>query len=398
MFLAHGPISYILNEKIQQKDISKLNKGEQFGVALLSFFFGILPDFDMFVLSVTSIPAFQHHQVFSHSLLFWVLIYFSVGILFSILRRVLNNDTRKIFNMKFLTIVQRALLVGAVSHLLADILFSYSQILLPIQKEVTLLGSIISKNYFSLLFFSVSMAVEILIILLFLLMIYVRYIKQNIYIKYLLYVLLSLSGTFVLLSIYMNVNTYNNTTHMENGLIVYDADYDGIVDYKDSDTNNDGRDNIEDVNRDILANDVVDILNGKYLTSSTRDIPYLFGSLNSYRLISQAYFNQNKAIEPVLGTFAQKEYNIRGYDIDIEYSKLLYEYINQNYQLRDYDINVERGNIFFVIDAKGDVLNMGIVLENDNVGIVLDSDKRTALHTYKEILDYYNGYTIKVQE
>jgi len=67
MFLAHGPISYILNEKIQQKGISKLTKQEHIFIMILSLIFGILPDLDLAILTVTDIPPFQHHLIFSHT-------------------------------------------------------------------------------------------------------------------------------------------------------------------------------------------------------------------------------------------------------------------------------------------------------------------------------------------
>ena len=48
MVLAHAPISYLVNEKIQKENINKLKFHEQVLVALFSLFFGILPDFDFF--------------------------------------------------------------------------------------------------------------------------------------------------------------------------------------------------------------------------------------------------------------------------------------------------------------------------------------------------------------
>ena len=72
MYIAHGPISYITNELIQKKRISKLSTHEKSLVMILSILFGILPDIDLAILSMTSIPVFLHHKVFTHSITFYV--------------------------------------------------------------------------------------------------------------------------------------------------------------------------------------------------------------------------------------------------------------------------------------------------------------------------------------
>ena len=48
MFLAHGPVGYIVNEAIQKKEISKLKNHEQLIVGILSILFGILPRYRSF--------------------------------------------------------------------------------------------------------------------------------------------------------------------------------------------------------------------------------------------------------------------------------------------------------------------------------------------------------------
>jgi hypothetical protein len=61
MYIAHGPISYLANEAIQSKKIKHLKMSEQILVALCALLFGILPDFDIFLLSMLSVPRFIHH-------------------------------------------------------------------------------------------------------------------------------------------------------------------------------------------------------------------------------------------------------------------------------------------------------------------------------------------------
>lgn len=400
MFIAHGPLSFILNEKIQKKEIEKLTPGEHIGIALFSLFFGILPDFDLLLLSMTKYPPFQHHQVFTHSILFWILLWLLFRFLIYLFKNITKGKYKKVLSDTFLSVLHKAFLIGTMSHLFGDILFSHSQILLPLQMEVTILGEIFSKNYFSGHFFTVSMTLEILIVIFFTYLLYKIFFKQSKLFEYFLFILAGFSTIILFLNMYISLNTYNKAIHFQDGIVVYDQDFDTIIDYQDSDTNNDGVNNIESIQRSKLAFDVKEILEGKYLTSSGDSIwsryIHLHGGLNSYRLISQAFFEQNRPIEPVLREFALREYNIREYDIPYSYSDLLYGYFKQNNLLKDFNVNVESGSIFFVVDDDT-VVNMGIVLDNNMVGIVLEQDTRTRLHTLVSIKEEYSKYTILVE-
>lgn len=402
MYLAHGPLSYVLNEKIQKEDISKLSKGEHIAIVLLSIFFGILPDFDLFLLSMVGIPSFLHHNVLTHSIIFWIAIWLILRIGIYIFKKISNKETNSILSNTFLSVLHKAFIIGVMSHLFADILFSYSQILFPLPMEVTILGGWFDKNYFSGSLFTVSTVVEVFIILLFILYIYRSFVKKSRVFEYAVYVCMSLVACLLILSTYISLNTYNYSRYVENGKIQYDADYDTLIDYQDTDTNNDGIDNIQSVDRGTFAKDVQSILEGNYLTSSSENIfsriVYKYGGLTSYRLISQAFFNQNLPIEPVLTDFAKKEYNIRGYSIEYGYWDLLYTYFKENNLLKDFNVNVEAGSIFFVLDKNEGVVNQGVVLDNNRVGIILKEDRRTKIHTLQEIYDKYSGYTFKVQE
>jgi len=400
MFLAHGPISFILNEKIQKKEIEKLTPGEHISIALLSLFFGILPDFDLLLLSMTKYPPFQHHQVFTHSLIFWLILWILLRLLLYVFKNIVRGNIKKVLNDNFLNVLQKTFLIGVLSHLLTDILFSYSQIFLPLQLEVTILGEVLSKNYFGGNFFSVSMMVEILILILFVYLVYKIFLKRSKILEYVLLVVTGFAVIFLTLSVYISLNTYNKAIHFKNGIVVYDDDFDTIIDYKDSDTNNDGIDNIRSLQKGIFVKDVKNILEGEYLTSSGNTLwskyIHLYGGLNSYRVISQAFFEQNIPIEPVLRDFALKEYNIREYSITHKYSNLLYMYFKQNNLLKEFNVNVTSGNLFFVIDGDS-VVNMGVVLDNNMVGIVLEDDMRTRLHSLTSIYERYSKYTILVE-
>lgn len=402
MFIAHGPLSYILNESIQKKRILKLTKGEQLAIALLSFFFGILPDFDIFVLSMGDTPPFQHHHVFTHSILFWILAWVLLRLGLILLKRVANTNLKNILNRNFVNILQYSFLIGVMSHLFADILLSYSRILFPLNLEVTLLGGVLSRSYFREYIFTTGAALELLIIALFLLLIYRKYLERNIYIKYAIYTLFVISTFFLFFNTYMGLKTYNMAIYREEGKIIYDADFDSLIDYKDPDTDNSGRNNLLDANREELVKNAYEILDGGYMISSRNsllgNIKYKYGAMTSYRLISQVYFNQNKAIEPVLKQFSQKKNDIKGYSVKDSYEDILYQYLNERNSLRRLGPKLVPGKIFFIVDTKTEeIVNLGLTLDNQEVGIVLKKDKETMVHTLEEISKIYPEYEIKVQ-
>ena len=118
MYIAHGPASYILNEVIQKKKISKLNDYEQMIVAILTILFGILPDIDIALLTMTSTPAFAHHSVFTHSILFYLFLWLLLNLLLFILKKITNDKGRKIFNDQLINVIQISFIISTMSHLL----------------------------------------------------------------------------------------------------------------------------------------------------------------------------------------------------------------------------------------------------------------------------------------
>lgn len=403
MFLAHGPLSVVLNEVVQKKKISNLTKGEHITVVLLSFFFGILPDFDILALSMTNIPPFLHHQVFTHSILFWVLIWVILYLCIYILKRISNSEVKRILNSKIISVIQFSFLIGVLSHLFADVLLAYSQILFPLKTELTIFGGILTKNYFSGYLYSPSMALEGVILGVFLLFLYKSFLKESNIFKYVVLSVIVFFSLLFCINTYMNLNTYNNTHYRNEGKIVYDEDFDTLLDYKDPDTNNDGRNNLIDVSRSKLVESVYEILESESLTTNNEkslweNIKYRYGALNSYRLISQAFLEQNKPIEPVLKIYAQQEYEIEGYVVDEKYEDLLFKYFDERKLFRDLTRRNVPGKLLFVVDEKGnELINVGVFLNGEDVGIVLPTDKRTKLHSMEELVTYYSEYTFRTQ-
>lgn len=401
MYIAHGPLSVLLNEVVQKKEISKLTKAEHTAVILLSFFFGILPDFDIFVLTMSNIPTFLHHQVITHSIPLWVSLWVFLKLLLALLKRLANKDFRLLLNRKVITILINSFLIGTLSHLLGDIIFSSSQIFQPLRLEITLLGNIFGQNYFAQYFSTPSFAVEMVIISFFLFLLYKYFFKKSKFFKYCLLSLIALSLLILPFTMYMNKNTYNKILYKEDGHTIYDSDFDTVIDYKDYDTKNNGRGNILNANKQKLVEDIYEILNTKSLTTNREnlweEIKYRYGATNSYRLISQAYLNQNMVIEPVLKDFAHKEYNIEGYRVDIKYDRLLYEYLAKENLLDELNNNTTSGSLFFVL-KEDEIVNIGIFLNSEEVGIVMKEDKRVRIHTLEEISKYYTDCKIKVQK
>ncbi|MDY0097220.1 MAG: metal-dependent hydrolase [Candidatus Dojkabacteria bacterium] len=399
MYLAHGPISYILNESIQKKNISKLSKQEHILVMILSILFGILPDIDLAILSMTNIPSFQHHSVFTHSAIFYISIWLILHILVRVLKKVLNKESRLVLRDELLNVILWSFLIGTLSHFLADLLFSYSLTLFPIQNQITILGNIFKFNYFTSYIFTPAFATEMLFLGIFLLLISKKYLKEINPLKYILYFFISLSFVYMLFTMYMNLNTYNNAYHFVDRKRNEDIDYDGIQDRYDTDTDNDGVRNIYQLDRGEGIEFVKSISTGKYLVTNSSDtwekIKYNFGALGSYRLISQTYFEQNLPLEPVLREYYRSKNTPQTYRLSLNYPELLYEYLNEYGVHTTYDKGLYIGDIFFVMEVEK-VMNMGIVVGEDTFGIVLPDDTRLVTHNLEEILKHYKATEIKV--
>ncbi len=389
MYIAHGPLSYVLNERIQSKKISKLNSTEQLLVGLLSFLFGIFPDIDILLLSMTKTPPFLHHTLFSHSILFYLLLWIVLNGAILILKKVLDSNSKKVFNRELLDVIQLSFLIGVMSHLFADILFSHSRVLFPIERQVTILGGLFQTNYFASYLFTPLFAIEIIILILFTLAIYKRYFKQKKVVFTLLHFALGITTLFFSFNCYMNLQTYNRAYTFRNNKKVMDYDFDGIEDRYDSDIGNRGIKNIYRVDRKEMIRFVESISNDRYLvtnnTSWINKLGLYYGGFTSYRVISQAYREQNLAIEPVLREYAQEKYKLNSYTLKIPYSILLYEYILENG--RETELNTPGGVLFIVND--NEIVNYGIITNEDMVSIVLDSDKKLALHTLESVQNRY---------
>lgn len=226
-----------------------------------------------------------------------------------------------------------------------------------------------------------------------------RYIKYFMVIKYLLYVSLFISLSYLGFTVYMNQNTYNTPITNKNGEEILDIDYDGVQDIYDIDTNNNGIVNIFEYDRIKGKEFVESISNNTYFTSTFKNnwenIKFKFGAFSSYRAVSQTYLQQNLALEPVLLNYVRKRDNIQTYSIQYSYPILLYEYAKENEYLSIPNYELDSGKVFFVIENEK-LNNMGIIVDETNLVTVLEGDTRLKKHTKTEIESTYPNSIIRV--
>lgn len=407
MIIAHAPIAYITNEAIQKKEISKLNLNQKILVMLFSFFFGILPDFDIFFLSSKNIPGFIHHEILSHTPIFYISIFILLKILLNPLYKMLNKKAANVIDKNILSILANTFLIATVSHLFADLIVSRIMLFYPLSDmKIFLFKYIFEPNLFAGYSFTPLFAIEIIIFLVFIYLIYNKFFKLNKLSTIFLKFLISISLLYLPFSIYMSFNTYNRSyMYDEDGQINYDVDYDTLEDGMDMDIGNDGRGNIEKANETELLDSTLKIVNSNKFTSSNEKsiasrIKYKFGAFDSYRLISQAYFDTGLPIEPVLEDFNSKKYGFESYGSNLNYISLLYEYLEKNNQIVELNLDstvvLPISKIFFLMDKDEKIINLGITLEGNYLATILNSDRYLDMHSYQYIREYYKGEIEKI--
>ena len=403
MFLAHGPVSFLANEVVQKKKIKKLNNSEHILIALASIFFGILPDFDLFVASKLNIPGFVHHTFISHTPIFYISIWILLKILVNPVHSLLNKKTGKTLNKNFLNILVDTFLIATIFHLLADFLVTRIMLFYPLTDfRFTVLFWILEPNLFTSYFISPVFAIELIFISIFTFVVYRMFFKVNLFCNILTKSFLVLTFLILPLSIYISSNTYNRSyMYDSDGYINYDIDYDTLKDSMDMDTGNTGRDNIQEANSEDIFESAYDIVNsGKWagqkgsedLLSSLR---YRFGAHDSLRIVSQAYYNNHLPIGPVLRDFAIKRDGFVSYNYEYNYTELLFDYLEENDMLNELDLDsefdLESGKTFFLKDTDGEILNLGITLEGNYLAIVLRDDTHLQKHSLGNVLENYEN-------
>ncbi len=402
MILAHGPISYIANELIQKKSIKGLKSHEQVIISIASLFFGILPDFDLFLTHIINLPSFIHHEILTHFPIFYIVLWIILRLLIRPVSKVLNKKSSSVFNPYFLKILVNAFLIGTLSHLFADTITSDIVLLYPFSlHKFVIFKYLLKANLFTGYYVSALFSIEIVFISIFFLLFYKKFLRLNKVVTIFFKSLIGISFVGLLFSIYVSLNTYNNSyMYDSNGKINYDIDYDNLQDSNDMDIWNDCRDNIQKVDNIELSDSALNIVNSKKWASSSK-AKYFWGGFDSYRMISQAYYDIHYPLEPVLESYYFKENSYTYYiPEDVSYEKLLFEYLKGNGQLlelnMDSSVNITLGKIFILKDIEENILNLGITLEANHMAIVLENDEVLQMHSYESVREYYKDSLAKV--
>lgn len=390
MFLAHGPVSYLANEIIQKKKISNLKFHEQILVSILAILFGILPDIDLLILPMFSVPAFSHHNYFTHAPLFYIGIWLILKLKVAIFDKITSKRTSAVLHHELMDVILNTFLIATMVHFIADTLTGGIMWIYPISTfKFSILSSLMTPNLFQQYFLLPDFAIELVLCSLFFVHIYKKFFQKNIFFDVLKYFFLSVSIIFLFVTVFFSTQTYNqNKMYDSKGKENYDVDMDGLNDKKDMDIDNDGVDNIVDIDLKKLTKEIKDISeSGKLASFDTNSIQYTFGGFNSYRLLSQAYFNLSSPIEGVLkNTVKEREYWTK-----LSYPELLYGYFNSKSLLKELDVTQESvlniGTLIFLLDKDEKVVNIGLIVDRNSVGVVLPKDRKLQTHTLQELLE-----------
>jgi len=402
MFLAHAPLSYLGNEIIQRKSIKQLKSHEQILVALFSFFFGILPDFDIFLLTFFRIPTFLHHEIISHTPIFYISIWILLRLIAKPFSRILNKKTEGVLHFDLLNILINTFLISTLLHIFADVLTSDIILFYPFSEaRISVFKYIFEPSLFGGYSLSPLFALELIIIGIFLIFAYKKYLTKNIVIDLITRIFLVFSCIYLLISVYINLNTYNSSyLYDKNGKTNYDVDYDSVLDSNDSQIGRNSAENILNTSSSEVFDSAINIVNsgkwtGKSNGSFTERIKYSFGGMNSFRIISQAYYDLHLPIEPALRSYYVEKNNITEYSVDIPYPETLMGYFLEKNLLLEVSLdaipNLPRGRTIFFLGENDSILNVGITLESNYIATVLDTDEKLNMHSYTEIRDTYKN-------
>ena len=408
MYIAHGPISFLANEVIQKKNIKKLKMNEQILVALCSLFFGILPDFDILLLSIFNAPRFIHHDIITHSPILYIGIWLVMKLGISFAGYIFNKKTSNVLDKRLLNILANTFIIATLFHLLADLLVNSIMVLYPLTNfRFFILKFIFEPSIFTSLPFSTFFAIEVLFISIFLFVIYKKFFKESKFFAIFLQSLIAISVIYLPFTMYMTLNTYGSSfMYDEKGNINFDIDYDRVSDKLDMDVGNTGESNILKANDTDVLDGVLGVINsnkwtGNHSSSFIASIKYVYGGIDSYRLVTQAYYDIRLPIGPVLRDYHIKRYGFDSYfSSNYDYPSLLLDFLKENDQLIELnlesDVNIAPGKIFFVMTEDEEILNLGITLEGNYLAIVLGEDERLTMHSYRYIREYYGDSIGKI--
>lgn len=392
MLLAHASVGLLAN-RIFQKDIYKnLSIKEIFFFDLLVIIFSILPDFDFFYLIAINNNVLSHHKLVTHTPIFWIL--FSIFIYFIL--KLLSKNTHRMISFFIKENAKRiayTILIGTLFHLFSDMIQSEIMLLYPILSYgFTILGNTLSDRIFYPLLHPMFI-LEIVIIIYSIYMLQKQYLNENqkgfLTIKtrqFLKYFFIVVSILILTLTTILHTQTYNfkNRRVDENNFIIHDIDDDNIPDYLDTDTDNNGVNNLLDSrgNKELIIAKAIEVSSSGKITSNNM-VTYYLGGIDNSRLIDITYLTANLPIYQILNNYKNTDKN--GYRIkkSQEYNEVLFKYLS-DYSLlaqTNYLSNLQQGDLIFFYTKDDTQRYIGILLENNEISTVLKDDKRLKIHS-----------------
>ncbi len=403
MFIAHGPLSALLMEKIRRRYFNKIDGKFIPGFIILTILAGILPDFDFFILAAQAKPAFLHHSLITHTPIFWIAVSGVVYIVLKFVQRYAKEAIGTFLKNGGTNLITLSLLIGSLSHVFSDMFTGHIMILYPLtSKAFTLTANILPINPITSYFFHPFFIVELGMVLIFLAVI--TPLLFNIPLKIqrivtgasILIITILLVGTT-----YLHQNTYNPGLPKDSrGMYVYDRDEDYVHDYRDYDINNNGIDNIEDANRNVIAKNAKTIIMSNTLATFNNPRLERIGYISPFGLISATYYKSGYTLEPVIKRILSSQ----DQDLDIRYNlNTYYDTLTVKDGLRKIDrgaLNIGKADlgktIFIIVDGK--VETAGIIIEGGYIATVFKNDRRLKLHTIDEFIEQFkDGATLEIE-
>jgi hypothetical protein len=127
---------------------------------------------------------------------------------------------------------------------------------------------------------------------------------------------------------------------------------------------------------------------------SFKDKVYLqYGALDSYRVISQAFYENYSPIEPVLKNFYINGLEDKKYTVSFNPVTTFRDYLKSKDMLikLNFDGNplLAPGKIFFLENEDEEIINIGMTLENNDIAIVLPGERFVQKHTLDGLKLFY---------
>jgi hypothetical protein len=408
MFLAHGPVGYLANEAIQKESISKLRSHEQLIVGIFSILFGILPDIDLLILLMTKFPPFRHHEIFTHTPIFYLGIWLILFLTYKVFEKNLTKKTSKLLNPNLINILLNTFLISTLFHLAMDLITGDIMLLYPFATHrFTLTKYLLEPSLVRGYFLSTLMSIELLITAVFFKHVFKKYFRKDKWLEIFSNTVLISTILYFIFSFTLSRMTYNSS-HLKDydGFTNYDIDYDGVSDKYDLDIFNDGKDNIQDIEPTLLSEMARNIVESNKLAVGESknvwdDIKLIYGAMDSTALITQSFYDAHKPLSPVLKDFNNRN-NTYTYNSDYVLADALYAYLKTNENIVALNLNANvrlpEGKIFFVMDTEHEIRNLGITLDNNELAIVLDTDTKLQPHTYTELVSKLeDGEKVEIQ-